>query len=795
MDICANCGMEGGLDVDGPQRVCCYCGFMEATQEEVTERVAARANTYKIGEKKAPLTKFYMVKKETVTKAYASALQSCLLDHVKVLCDLGINPSIESVIRKIWTRTLEVSRLLAPGSLAKGLKEYRDIMKGTLNGLREPLAQAEESGDEMIGNEPLVWKYVLWHLLDVESIVWVCFAGCMCLREAVTPIDVSLWVSRGKLPFMNLGAYGKRAMEEYSIFCPKGVMRPHSIPEPGRIMERTVALAKDIGLTLPDPNFPLHLMRFTCTLELPRHVGEVAVELFRMTSVYRGESGEGCGRDGMFDSFYEIGALIVVAAKYCYGLDGRGAERFAKHVPPPPRSWLEWGEEMWERKFRFYEEFDVTEGRLDGLEENELSDMVKQCQTVVFADCTSHREYDGIAAKIKKLQRGCERKRARTPGLDSHARRGRRNQNGEGDEPAGEEQVHSRGVEEDGEGDGEWCVGENALRFGMPGGPSYIPDSHLLPCSVYWLVPSCADESQTDWHLPIDYVCVLSVVSTLVAGKPFDIQTRIQGIERILVDLEGFLPGTVERTQMGLKSSVGEGKKRGGYVKRRKHRLALREGLLRGGMQEKQVQELLRFNAGESKPRKRSKKNDRPVANDGDGDLAPAGSDPSAALNNDQSKGGGKPGSRKQAPEKNAKERSMRLTGDDLESELDENFVFHALTHYEGYLGRASANRKSKVNRGVGGLLSMPITTEAFTDKLLRGDDSTASPLFNSVELFERAKLAAKFRQPFVTLTADVPNEGLGHFPFDIRGAGEVELKDAYMSVSDVESDEQLEEG
>lgn len=510
-----------------------------------------------------------------MTRAYATALQLCLMDHVGELRQMGVNPAIEPVVRQIWLRVLKASKLLAPGTLRKGLAELQETLSNTHYRIPEDSRVKEQENEMMTIRSPTTWVYCLWHLIDLETIVWVCYAACIYLQEAISPVDMALWIKEDKLPYMNLGLYGAYVMSRANLKYPRLLLRPMCPPQPLDILVRASQLAYDIGLTL-QPNTPAHILRFARILKLPDMVGETALELHRIYS----KAPNMQKKCDVLNAHIDIGANIVVALKHHYGLDGRDSDKCAKNSARPPDSWLSWAQEIWDQRLGMHTTFIPTAHEMDRMRDQELHDLSQNSRASLFSDFkpfSKFRSCQEFFDMFHKDQVDCFANETsegdrRDDGFDNLK-----------DDISKPELPVMPGVENT----ERLNVSNSGVQFTMEGGPTYIPDCHLLPTNLYWFVPKLLQSNQCDMHLPIDFVSVVSVVSTSLAVSPENLLQRICFLENVIWRAETWL------------MYEAEGKKRPKLVPKvheATRYLSLREALRAEHMDDKQVDDILSRN-------------------------------------------------------------------------------------------------------------------------------------------------------------------------------------------------------
>lgn len=523
-------------------------------------------------------TPFYSIPKAMVTEAYATALQMCLIDCAKGLVEIGINPAVQTVTRQIWLRALEVSKLLVPDTFANALKKYREQMLETKWTLDEEQMRLEDSGDGMHGQAAPVWICTLWRILDLRTVVWVCFAACMELREGVTPVDMALWIKEGRIPFMSLELYGKQAMSNASIEYPQLLMRPWGPPRPMSIASGTVQLCLDVGLSPAPLNVPLHLLRIVHSLELPKVVGELAVEVHR---IY-GRSTKKTSPSNYLVQYIELGAHVLIAMKHYYGLDGVERSSYSGESSPPT-SWVKWAADAWTCSLSLHFLFDVSMLELDRLKRCDIQKLSMSCQSGTNAHCAP---ISNLCNVLSRLERLCIRKEI--PGDEQPNLQGFVRSKG-WKYSLSDIKLPSRLADCFENEDIKKDISRLRLIFQTKDSQGYIPDAHYLPCKFYWFVPSVFGLPGQNIQFPTDFAAVLALVSGLLGVIPRRLLIYLHRVEKRLWKTEAAMVLRAEgRTCLGK-----ENRKRKPSLQRK----MLQRGLSEEGLTAIEINHLMEYNS------------------------------------------------------------------------------------------------------------------------------------------------------------------------------------------------------
>lgn len=105
---------------------------------------------------------------------------------------------------------------------------------------------------------------------------------------------------------------------------------------------------------MPVPNIPLQIHRIIRILDFPIEIAFKAIELHRLLTWDRLVYGKGLKPVSLSIPHHVLFALIVIALKLCYGLDGRDSEvsHFKLSNPIQNKCWTSWAEHTVETKLK-----------------------------------------------------------------------------------------------------------------------------------------------------------------------------------------------------------------------------------------------------------------------------------------------------------------------------------------------------------------------------------------------------------------------------------------------------------
>jgi len=488
---CTFCGSIGTLVASDQGFTCTVCAGVVAVTVESLPAIPQQG-TSKSSSKKTP---FIHVNKDRVVLVYVSTLQSCLLAHVEALIRLGVNPALESVCRRIWLRTVEVSRVLTPGSMHLALLEFSPLLNNLNVNRTNKEIEIELEAVDRLYDHYASYTSTLWRFLRLEVVIWILYMALVWLQEAVTPLDLTLWLEQGTLPFLKMNEFQEEVQASYGVNLPKFVFQPKSVPRALEIEVGAGQLAKDIGLILPPVNLPLIIFRLCKILDLSLFIAKTAVKLF---GLYWKDSG--WDKETPKQLYYPqtiSGACVVVALKLDYGLDDtHGGPLDGSSV----KDWMQWAREVWKSKIQPVRVTLSGREELLKLSSKDLNEFVQFVDKSVMAGCEFQKSYLDLDKKISKLVKNWN-----SPDVRDNI-----------DLPSKTIDHNPQPV--------RFRVGLNAV---------YVPSLYLYPCRMYWFIPLSGNVTLgTDYYYPFEFAAVLSTVSAILNVKPKHLEAAIGTLEK-----------------------------------------------------------------------------------------------------------------------------------------------------------------------------------------------------------------------------------------------------------------------
>lgn len=493
-DICAACGSEGTLVVQESGIVCVICGVAAALPSTDADLYANQTSKTLAERASVAVKDTQRVSKDRVVQVYVYTLQSCLLEHVHLLIQKGVDPILESVARQIWMRTLSVSRCLESGIMHENMKKFSPLTSVHSAVQSVDAREKELQSEDRIYNHYASYTSCLYRFLDMEAIVWVLYAALVWMQEGITPVDLSLWIRNEEMPFMQLPMFQDKAESVFKVYVPKMVFLPKGIPSPLEIEIGATKLAEDIGLQLPPINVPLHIVRYLKALNLSDVIADQAVALYEM--YWRGSEYEAEKTTTLYYPHMLPLSCILAALKVTVGLDD------AQREVQGNIDWLKWAQEIWQQCIHPSEKYIVDVEKLMEMSSSDLKQFGQYVDRSICSAYETRKSYTGLDKQISKLVQNW------TAVTQTQTQR-----HASGPRPVG-------------------------VEFGM-GDAVYVPSLYLYPCPMYWFINlGHQTASETDWHYPIDFVAVLSVLCGISNVKPKHLIACLASLEQKMIETE-----------------------------------------------------------------------------------------------------------------------------------------------------------------------------------------------------------------------------------------------------------------
>lgn len=411
------------------------------------------------------------------------------MEHVRVLINKGIDPILESVVQKIWMKTLSISRCMEPSILHKMNLQFPPKSSSFTTENRK-LIEAEDR----IFNHWGFYVSSLHRILDMESIVWVLYLALVWMQEAITPLELSFWIETGELPFLKLSTFQEPSETRFKVYLPKIVFRITSPPRPLEIEVGAAKLGEDIGLQLPPLNVPLQTLRWTQTLQLPRCIADQAIALYQC--YWQGSEFDRENPEHLYYPQMISLCCILASLKIWYGLDD------TERNVDGNRDWLEWAGNVW---------LQYIQPMHDHLHRDVQKFMKASWkETRNFANRTS----DGLLS-VYDIQMGYK-------GMDQQL-------------------MHLAKPWASHEQENRVLVSKRkakGVRF-MSDSKVYLPSLYLYPIPMYWFVTHFGSQAAgTEWYYPNDFVSVLSVLAGISNVKPQHLIACLASLETKILTVE-----------------------------------------------------------------------------------------------------------------------------------------------------------------------------------------------------------------------------------------------------------------
>ncbi|KAI7839720.1 hypothetical protein COHA_006524 [Chlorella ohadii] len=358
-ETCTQCWV-GALQLHEGMLVCDVCGsihqgFAEETQEYQTGISDARFFKKSEGMQRASRAAAAEEEKGPppvgeAVKAYVQAIQALLQHQAQALIErFGMDPGLSPVLRELWLAFVAHSRLLEPASISR-LETLAEQAPGSASDADD--APSEEEGvprsatgrvvlGQMTHNRrSMRLQHEIGPILRLQHTLLLVLLACWRQQEAASPLDITRWALDGHLPYLSFAAAEGAGLTQYRNTLGPDLLVAKGVPTPYYLHTQAAELAAKLGLDCPPISPALWLERYVAQLELPQALLPVALQLSSLyqppllllpTQVLRPAR----------HPWAHLMAALVVAAKLCYGLDGRNHS--VPSAPPPP-AWHDWAQ-------------------------------------------------------------------------------------------------------------------------------------------------------------------------------------------------------------------------------------------------------------------------------------------------------------------------------------------------------------------------------------------------------------------------------------------------------------------
>ena len=425
-------------------------------------------------------------------QVYVYTMQRCLMAHVHVLIEKGVDRLLESVVRQIWIRTLDVTCCLEPGVLHRASQLYSPLTShASIFGSIET-RERELMSEDKISDHPGAFTSCLYRFLDVDVIVWITYAALVWMQESITPLDLALWIERGELPFLKLSQFQEAAESRFRVFLPPFVFDLKKLPRPLGIEVGAAQLACDIGLNLPPVNIPLHIRRLARVLDLSDDLSRQAIALYayywRGSGLDQEQSAQHC-----YPQMIPLSCILAVM-KLKYGLDD------GQRVIEGNRDWVEWSQHKWKECVEPYHKYSLVAKRLLEMRPSDLLDAMQRIDAFLYEGHIIRKSHTGVLKDLKGLVREWDVE-PQDPLPDPKRPR---------------------------------AVG---VEFGQKERVTYVPPQYVNPCPMYWF-NHFNGYAGTDAHYPLDYTAVVAVLCGVSNVQPGHVNACLATLEEQMKCIE-----------------------------------------------------------------------------------------------------------------------------------------------------------------------------------------------------------------------------------------------------------------
>ncbi|KAJ3066237.1 Pol I core factor CF [Podochytrium sp. JEL0797] len=240
------------------------------------------------------------------------AFQLSLRAQAKALCELkGVPPLLETIVRDLWLIYVSKQGITTSKKMRENVAAKRKRAKE---------APHSENAANLNKDSPLV-NYIL---APAYQLVFI-YLACVQLRLPVLLADVIKWADSGTIPYLNaLDSLPPDFLQYVSRHAlAMKLFRKSSVPTHTSLRKRTTALISVFaacGVTFPEPNTPLILLRWVKALNVPPEL-YVCAEIVRMVLGFVEGGGIKSRSNNRVRKDVVLVSCLIVAIKMCYSME------------------------------------------------------------------------------------------------------------------------------------------------------------------------------------------------------------------------------------------------------------------------------------------------------------------------------------------------------------------------------------------------------------------------------------------------------------------------------------------
>uniref|UniRef100_A0A1D2AGC9 TATA box-binding protein-associated factor RNA polymerase I subunit B n=2 Tax=Auxenochlorella protothecoides TaxID=3075 RepID=A0A1D2AGC9_AUXPR len=341
--LCQVC-WQGHMELQEGMLVCDVCGSVDQGFTQLTEEFeggpsqrTTQRGLKKTRESGAVQERTALPVKESL-RAYVEILQHLLQRQAKVLVEeLGCDPGVMPLLRSLWYRCLNHSRLLHP-----------EFCQDLTQRVHELDAKERAGGIHGRNLHGPAWLFMttLSRVLAPHVTLELCFLAAWTARAAVSPHDITRSAASGRLPFLTLAADSEEFMAPYRALISRLYLARAGAPNAATLMHGALRLAAALRLPLPPLNAGLWLCRWRHELGLPHGVAEASEQLARLHCP-PGSRAMHLRPHAPQHPWAMLMACVLCTLRFVYGLDGHGRRGETwrgdkRGAAPPEGGWVRW---------------------------------------------------------------------------------------------------------------------------------------------------------------------------------------------------------------------------------------------------------------------------------------------------------------------------------------------------------------------------------------------------------------------------------------------------------------------
>ncbi|RYP91371.1 hypothetical protein DL770_002511 [Monosporascus sp. CRB-9-2] len=332
---------------------------------------------------------------------YLEVLQLVLRRLVRALVGdsdgaLGLPPDLEDVVRSLWVLRIRNLPLRVEGERSGGAAIDTEGDDGVSTGETD----TDNVGSDASTATARTWESDArrrWKLPKLVDALALCYLGCLIRRLPVTTADFHWWAQRGDIEFLSaINTVPKNVRDRLPAEYHRALQVQDHI-RPGHlqatVQQLIISFHANFDLKFPPLNYVPILVQYIKDLLLPVETYTAAKCLAEILNADFSYPHGGRRIQSMSNPEILLAALVVVAAKLLYSLDGTERTPRGEHDPRRLRlDWAVWRENIEDRSrqapshLRRGEEYKVDPNDALAMDKTKLDDYMDWFEKMWIGD-------------------------------------------------------------------------------------------------------------------------------------------------------------------------------------------------------------------------------------------------------------------------------------------------------------------------------------------------------------------------------------------------------------------------